>query len=179
MAGWVWSAGSGCRVLGLTSITFVLLNHRFYWGLTHRKLFGVLAQTQSRSHTSNTTPSLPRTVERECVLAAQNHTKHNDEVFACCENVYSWKWDGESRERVQHGEALIRTLQKHSKLPKWCISPNHNLQPLNKCNSCPPPKCLMAVSFPLAGRVCNVAQVVAFDSVNKGVQILECRFTVL
>lgn len=166
MAGWVWSAAvAGFK--DYPELHSPFKSQRFQRGLTQRQLFWVshtnikLQSHRQKLHLRSLTQW------KEWALAARNHRKYNDEVFACCENVYPWKWGGENRDGVQHGQALIRTLLKYSELPKWCISPNHNLQPQNKSNSCPPPKCLMAGSYSLAGGVCNMAQVVAFDSANK------------
>lgn len=101
---------------------------------------------------SNTTPSL--------LLAASSGSKKSRQM-QCWGICVLWKCLllKMSDEREHRGATLIKTLLKHPKLPKRCISLNRILQPHSKCNSCHP-KFLMALSFSLA--VCNTAQVVAF-----------------
>lgn len=97
----------------------------------------------------------------------QHRTAQNVAVryTRCCKNVYLWKWGGESR--VLCRKALTGTLPKHSELPKWCISPNHNLQPQSGYNSCPSPsECLRAFFYLYFKQSCsNMTRLLHFDTV--------------
>ena len=157
---------SGCKVFQ----DYPELRSPFYRGLTQQLASFFFQTTHTHTHTSNATPSLP---SPSVFLAAQNHTKHK--WWGIC---VLWKCLPLKMRQGERARSMQRPwLGHYQSIQSWCISPNHNLQPQNKCNSCPSPKCLMAVSFSLAGWVCNMAQVVAFDSANKGCADLRFRWT--
>lgn len=116
----------GCR--GLRIIRNLRKSQRFYWR----------SNSHRRPHKQHYTfaPFAQRR-EREYFWRRKNHTKHNDEVFACCENVYPWKWGGESGDGARPWLGHYQSIQSSQ---SDALLQNHNLQPQNKCNSCPPPK---------------------------------------